>query len=129
MLPATLESVRRARVALEHLDRLVGESVLEDVRLLVSEVVTNSLRHSGMGPDDHVAMRVEASAEVLRVEVADPGPGFPTHAPIKPGPERTGGRGLWLVDLIASRWGVRRGDGTCVWFEIDLRGPRGRPLL
>jgi anti-sigma regulatory factor (Ser/Thr protein kinase) len=119
-LPARLDSVRRARLALDHLERTVPETTLDDLRLLVSELVTNSLVHSGIEKDESVDLSVDACDGVVRVEVEDPGPGFACDEPRKPPPERTGGRGLLLVDLIASRWGVRCRPCTCVWFEIDV---------
>ena len=122
-LPARLTSVSRARTALDSLERIVPGRVLEDLRLLVSELVTNSLRHSGAGPGDSIRLRLDVARDGVRVEVEDDGPGFEAATPSRPAPERTGGRGLWLVDLLASRWGVVRKRGTCVWLEIDLPAP------
>jgi len=53
----------------------------------------------------------------VRVEVADHGPGF-AAAPGRPDAEDIGGRGLFLVDRLADRWGTAEG-GTRVWFELD----------
>jgi hypothetical protein len=59
----------------------------------------------------------------LRVEVSDRGPGF-APAPHRPSPVDAGGRGLFLVDALADRWGSADG-GTRVWFEVDRPAPGG----
>jgi len=96
----------------------------ERLRLLVSELVTNSVQHAPTGPDASLDMLVlvGASDGGIRVEVSDAGDGF--H-PARLGPDRdlTSGWGLYLVDALADRWGVARGKPTRVWFE--LRWPRG----
>jgi anti-sigma regulatory factor (Ser/Thr protein kinase) len=114
-------AVTAARLALAALDDLLGESQAFDVRLLVSELVTNSVQHARAGPDDSIAMRLSIGGELIRVEISDDGPGFeppPTDVGgFEPEPER--GWGLFFVAQLASRWGVEpEGDG-CVWFEID----------
>jgi anti-sigma regulatory factor (Ser/Thr protein kinase) len=111
-----------ARNALFALDQRVDEEVLADVRLLVSELVTNSVRHSDVGPGDTVGLDVTLDARRIRVEVSDSGRGFEPR-PRKPGQSKAGGWGLFLVDRLADRWGVARNHFTHVWFEID----RGRP--
>ena len=114
-----------ARNALVALEGRVDDDLLADVRLLVSELVTNSVRHSGIKNHDHVHMRVGVSETTLRVEVADPGHGF---APQPRDMDRTrpGGWGLYLVDELADRWGVARDHLNRVWFEMDQdRGGRG----
>ena len=87
-------------------------------RLLLTEVVTNSVIHGGSkDSSDWIGLDVELSPEALRVEVRDHGPGF-RPAPALPSPMETGGRGLYLVDELADRWGVADG-GRRVWFELD----------
>jgi anti-sigma regulatory factor (Ser/Thr protein kinase) len=118
-LPAAPASVARARDGLDVLRGTIKDGLLDDVRLLVSEIVTNSVRHAGLGPGDQVVVRASALRDRIRVEVADPGPGF--DAP-RPGPVAGAGSGwgLFLVEHIADRWGVDRSKHrTRVWFEID----------
>src|SRR5207253_1270255 len=55
----------------------------------------------------------------LRVEVTDRGPGFEPGSPL-PSMYQDSGWGLYLVEQIADRWGVKQEEGTCVWFEVDL---------
>ncbi len=90
-----------------------------DLLLLVSELVTNSVKH-GSHPDGIVGVRVDVSAERIRVEVEDGGDGF---APPAPDEDPIGdGMGLRLVEDLSDRWGVTRSPETVVWFELDL-GP------
>jgi anti-sigma regulatory factor (Ser/Thr protein kinase) len=106
-----------ARAALAALDGRIDRSALDDIRLLVSELVTNSVRHSG-APGARVALDVESRGESVRVEVSDGGRGFEPRAREKAHDE-VGGWGLHLVERIAARWGVQTGRRTRVWFEID----------
>jgi anti-sigma regulatory factor (Ser/Thr protein kinase) len=117
-LPPSPEAVRDARVAMNGLEDVVRPRSLDDVRLLVSELVTNSLRHGRLPRQAKISVRISLIGHALRVEVTDPGPGF-DPAPITPSIYQTSGWGLYLVGQIADRWGVRRGGGTVVWFELD----------
>jgi anti-sigma regulatory factor (Ser/Thr protein kinase) len=119
-LEGTPDAAAAARQALEDLSDRVSERRLRDVRLLVSELVTNSVRHAGLKAGDRIRLLVQLSEAVLRVEVDDPGTGFELRAP-QPDPARASGWGLFLVDELADRWGMDRGrrGGTCIWFELD----------
>jgi anti-sigma regulatory factor (Ser/Thr protein kinase) len=93
------------------------ESERGALRLLVSELVTNSVRHVTQS-DQPVRLAVRIAEDMIRVEVRDGGVGF---APGKPRPRGAdGGYGLFLVERMASRWGVDTSGGTRVWFELDL---------
>jgi anti-sigma regulatory factor (Ser/Thr protein kinase) len=107
-----------ARNALRALDGRVDRALLDDVRLLVSELVTNSVRHSNVGARDIVRMTVGVTERTLRVDVMDPGPGF-EPSPRDADRTRPGGWGLYLVDQLSDRWGVVRDRFTRVWFELD----------
>jgi anti-sigma regulatory factor (Ser/Thr protein kinase) len=110
------DAPRRARSALYALNGTLSD-VHEQVKLLVSELVTNSVVHAGTGPDASLELRLAVSPEQVRAELIDPGPGFhPPSVLPEPGP---GGRfGLFLVERFATRWGTES-DPTRVWFEID----------
>jgi anti-sigma regulatory factor (Ser/Thr protein kinase) len=96
---------------------------MEDVKLLVSELVTNSVRHAGMAENDHVELDVSLAGDTLHVQVGDTGSGFePRRRTAEP--TRPGGWGLFLVEKLSDRWGVARNSLTRVWFEIDLSRPR-----
>ena len=118
-LESTPEAAAAARVALDPLVGQVAPSRLRDLRLLVSELVTNAVRHAGLRRDDRIRLVVAVRTRDVRVEVHDPGHGFRPRAP-RPDPARASGWGLYLVDELADRWGVDgAGRGTRVWFELD----------
>ena len=119
-LPCEPDSVGRARDAVAQLEPEMSARRLGDVRLLVSEVVTNAVRHAGLDPHDHIVLRFDKSSDSLRVEVADRGDGF-DPGPRQPDLMRAGGWGLYLVEQLAERWGVDSAAGTVVWFELGLR--------
>ena len=117
-LPVGPEAAGLARDAVGELDERVPAGVMEDLRLLVSELVTNSVRHARMPASGNVLLEVRLSPSRVRVEVFDRGAGFdppPASAPVA-----GRGWGLYLVDAIASRWGSTRGPTSSVWFELDL---------
>src|SRR5918911_2469589 len=106
--------VTTARHALDRLADLLPPGKLEDVRLVVSELVTNSVLHAGLSPDDQIWLSVEASAVSVRGRVCDPGPGFRKPSKLGPRPDFSGGWGLPIVDRISNRWGVDRNSYACV---------------
>lgn len=116
-LPATAGAIGSARHAVDQLARALHPDRLDDLRLLVSEVVTNGLRHGGAAGEDWIGLSLSLEGDVVRVEVTDPGPGFDA-ALREVEPDATGGWGLYLVDRLATRWGVERGTRTKVWFEL-----------
>jgi anti-sigma regulatory factor (Ser/Thr protein kinase) len=123
-LPAQPIAASEARRSLTVLASQVPEETYEDVRILVTELVTNSVRHSGVANRDgeQVWLGVWTNPECLRVEVADSGEGF--EKAVKPTtPDQLGGWGLQIVDRLTDRWGVKRVNGSrsTVWFEIDIR--------
>jgi anti-sigma regulatory factor (Ser/Thr protein kinase) len=94
------------------------ETVREDVLLLVTELVTNAVRHADVGPGQSLRVELRFSPRRVRVDVFAPGTGFRRDGEPSRGDE-SGGWGLFLVDQIAHRWGVTpTASGTCVWFEI-----------
>jgi anti-sigma regulatory factor (Ser/Thr protein kinase) len=111
-------AVTAARLALADLDSTVDPSTAFDVRLLVSELVTNCVKHASVGPDESIRLHVDVRDETVRVEVMDSGPGFELREPI-PDTQTDSGWGLFLVNQMADRWGVEKAQDNCVWFEID----------
>jgi anti-sigma regulatory factor (Ser/Thr protein kinase) len=118
-LPRTLEAPAQARDALDRLDPSLPEHVLPDMRLLVSELVTNGVKYGGDGP---VRVEIVNEPDRIRAEIVDQGAGF---TPVERDGDlsRVGGWGLHLVDRLTDRWGTHEGS-THVWFEIDPRKPR-----
>jgi anti-sigma regulatory factor (Ser/Thr protein kinase) len=92
---------------------------LEDVRLVVSELVTNSVLHAGLSPDDRICLSVVVSAGSVRGRVCDPGLGFEKPSKLSPRHDLRGGWGLPIVEAISDRWDVEKEGHVCVWFEID----------
>jgi anti-sigma regulatory factor (Ser/Thr protein kinase) len=109
-------AVTAARLALADLESHVDPSVAFDVRLLVSELVTNSVQHAQVAAEDSIVLVVAITDATVRVEVRDDGPGFkPPASP--PADDADAGWGLFLVGQLADSWGVSEADKG-VWFEI-----------
>ena len=117
-VPANARAPAAARAAVRGLSA-VDDDIREVAGLLVSELVTNAVLHAGLRGDDEIEVVVHRNA-ALRIEVADGGPGIdgrPRRAPV----DGEGGRGLFIVDALAARWGVERFGHARVWFELDGR--------
>ncbi len=111
--PASVGAARRfVRDVL--ISRMVGFGVVDTVELLTSEVVTNALVHARSAPE----LRVEVRSDAVRVEVCDTSETEPVLQ--QPGPDSASGRGMAIVEQLATGWGVERvpHDGKRVWFEV-----------
>jgi anti-sigma regulatory factor (Ser/Thr protein kinase) len=97
-----------------------GHPAAEVAALLVSEVVTNAVLHSGSGaPGGTVTVTVSSTCGGLRVEVGDAGSDRSTPS-VHKNPNTCSGHGLLLVDSLADEWGyARSAAGTTVWFCLD----------
>jgi anti-sigma regulatory factor (Ser/Thr protein kinase) len=113
------EAILAARHSLDRFEGLLLPEKLEDVRLVVSELVTNSVRHAGLSPDEQISLAVAISGGSVRGRVCDPGPGFEKPTEPRPRTDLSGGWGLPIVERISDRWGIKRNGCACVWFEID----------
>jgi anti-sigma regulatory factor (Ser/Thr protein kinase) len=114
------EAAKQARAVINaELATSVSGQVLENATLLVSELVTNAVRHALRTGIPEVELRIENAGGRIRVIVSDPGDGFVVE-PHLPTASDTSGWGLYLVDRIADRWGVVTRDRNEVWFEIDM---------
>jgi anti-sigma regulatory factor (Ser/Thr protein kinase) len=114
-LPSNPAAPARARGALDQMKGRIAPERLRDVRLLVSELVTNAVRHAG---GDALRLVIALQGTTLRIEVHDPGRGF-TLVPPPDDPLRASGWGLVLVEELADRWGIDHDPRTRVWFEMD----------
>ena len=112
------DSAAEARRALGDVSDHLSQRRLEDAQLLVSELVTNAIRHAGLEEQETIRLVVETDDRGMRVEVSDRGPGFELTEPA-PDPSRPSGWGLYLVRELSDRWGIDRDGGTRVWFELD----------
>ena len=118
LILANPSAPRTARDALDPLKDEISADMLDNARLLVSELTTNAVRHAGLPREATISLHAELSNDRLRIEVGDEGPGFEPE-PALPSMYRTKGWGLYLVEQISDRWGVSRGQGSRVWFELD----------
>lgn len=91
---------------------------LNDVLLMLTELVTNAVRHAILPAAGFVDVHVALAPERLRIEVRDGGRGF-TVAEALSNPLSAGGYGLVILDRASSRWGVSGASPHCVWFELD----------
>jgi anti-sigma regulatory factor (Ser/Thr protein kinase) len=130
-----LTAPRHARRAVrEALKDVLPQRRLADVELIVSELATNSVRHSGAGEAEELSLEAAVEADRVRVRLFDSGSGFEPHTPAPPATGSAGGYGLVLLEQLSDRWGVQRENGFSVWFEVlrdrlpfgDDRGPRAR---
>jgi two-component sensor histidine kinase len=117
-LPVTAHAPSAARRLLvsEGLDPDLDHTVC----LLVSEIVTNSIRHSGQEERDRIVLAARLAPDYVRIEVRDGGRGFDPDIR-----HHSTGFGLRMLDTLATRWGVDTDDrGARVWFEVDRRRRR-----
>lgn len=116
----------RARRSLEAFRAYLDRQSFEALRLLVTELVNNSLKHSGRPEGDPIDLTVELADRRVRAEVVDQG----AAGAIRPAPaaHSESGWGLFLVDRLADDWGYSSGGPTRVWFELSTR-PGARALL
>ncbi len=106
-------SAAQARLFLDQIRDEVSLEVLENARLLVSELVANSVEH--VREEGDIELRLALEKGVLRVEVLDGGPGFSPPRRQR-GSDR--GWGLHFVDRLSSRWAIDHDERARVWFEL-----------
>jgi anti-sigma regulatory factor (Ser/Thr protein kinase) len=117
-IPGGVHAPAAARSAItERFEGDLAPARMEELRLLVTELVANSVRHGGVGEGGRVFVEVALSADRARVVVSDGGlQGDPTLRP--PDLGGGGGFGLYLVDRVALAWGAEHDSGLRVWFEL-----------
>jgi anti-sigma regulatory factor (Ser/Thr protein kinase) len=102
---------------------LVAHARLPDLQLVISEIVTNAIRHGGQ--TGGILLAATPKSDYLCVQVTDGGSGFAPR-PGAMGSDDHGGFGLFIVERLTRRWGMtREGARTRVWFEFDYEGPAG----
>lgn len=121
LLPQVPASARASRqVLLGVLEGWTSDETRDAAALLISELVTNVVRHAATDVD----VRIAVGSRTVRVEVTDRNPQVPVVR--SPAPTDVGGRGMRIVDELSLRWGVEaRRTGKSVWFEL----PRQRAEL
>jgi len=118
LLPATPDCVTLARHATRrHLSSVgVSSELVDTAELLVSELTSNVVRHTGSRP----TLRVVRHDDLIRIEVGD---SRPDHVPIEGDvdPDAVSGRGLLVVSTLATSWGYERNDyGKLTWVELEV---------
>jgi anti-sigma regulatory factor (Ser/Thr protein kinase) len=125
-LPRGNDAGAAARRELERFRGQIDQADLEIVALLMTELVANSVQHAGPDAGPYLRLGLTVTADRIRVEVRDGGPGF---VPAPRGPDAGALHwGIELVNRLADRWQVVPGEGrakTSVWFELD----RGRAWM
>ena len=121
---ATPRAVQAARRAIDCLADWVPDAQLSDLHIIVSELVTNSVRHAGLLPSSSVGIDLVVEPGAVRGRISDPGVGFDPAAVPEPLPGQGGGWGLHIVQRMSRSWGVERppSGGVAVSFEIGLPG-------
>lgn len=118
-LQATLRSIAHARRSLDRIKPLVGDELYEKSKLLLSEIVSNAVKHTSTPEQATVGVSVDLTSDLLSVTVTDTGPGF-TPDKRELHDDQESGWGLWLVQELADRWGVDRDDRNSVWFDLRI---------
>ena len=109
------------RKALRERGAHLPASLRDDLMLLLTELVTNAVLHSGARKGDAIQIDMRERRESVYVIVTDPGHGFERPRHLEPDHSSPGGLGLVLVDRLARAWGTRRtSSGSTVWFELAV---------
>jgi len=120
LLPFTASSVGVARRHLvsDLIEAGVRAPAVTDAALVISELLSNALRHGGPLPGSGIRVAWDLDADTVRVSVSDGG-GSTRPELGQPSPSTTGGRGLRIVARLSRRWGTLCDDeGTTVWAEV-----------
>jgi anti-sigma regulatory factor (Ser/Thr protein kinase) len=119
--PPTDEAPAQARASLDVFERILSPPMLEDLQLVVSELVTNSVK---FGPARPITLSLRLQDGAVHGEVIDRGDGERARPEMSPEPSVVGGWGLYLLDQVARRWGVRAGSPPG-WVELGARRDAG----
>lgn len=117
MLPAGTDAVRVARQFVADNSDHLSADLIEDAQLLASEIVSNAVRYGR--PD--ITLRVRLHPPGIGIAVIDAGADLPVLPRERPASSEPSGRGLLIVDALASAWGVTPTElppGKAVWFDI-----------
>ncbi|MGI8944641.1 MAG: ATP-binding protein [Thermoleophilaceae bacterium] len=114
--PASVAEARRRMSELA--EPLIEQSRMADLQLVLSEVVSNAVRHGS--PHATIKLAITPKQDYLCVQVTDAGSGLAPR-PRATEPDEHGGWGFFLIEHFARRWGMtREAEHTRVWFEFDI---------
>ena len=123
LLPFAASSVgvARRRLVSDLIAAKIYDSAVCDVALVISELLSNALRHAAPLPGSKIRVAWRIDADSVQVSVRDGG--GPTRPELgEPTQAATGGRGLRIVQKLSRSWGTTTGDeGTTVWAEVPVR--------
>lgn len=119
-LPSEERSAFTARRCVDAVAPFLASEKAEELRVLVNELVTNSIVHSGS--ERWISLEIKVlPGQRVRADVRDAGNGFVPRVPDRVDGDGDSGRGLYLVEHLADAWGMHMDGHTNVWFELDLQ--------
>jgi anti-sigma regulatory factor (Ser/Thr protein kinase) len=120
LAPVAASVARARRIATRIAGPFLEPDQYRAFELVVSEVVSNAVRHGGE-PSDEIRFAVTPKDGYVCVQVTDRGPGLVPRPGMMGPQDDDGGFGLYIVEQLTRRWGVTREAGcTRVWFELDF---------
>ena len=128
LLPYAPASVATARwqLAADLREAGIAETAIGDAALVMSELLSNAIRHARPLPGACVRVAWELTGDSLEVSVEDGGATTRPRAS-HPSLSSLGGRGLAIVEHLSTNWGVKTSDGTTVWAILEVPGPTPTP--
>lgn len=119
-LRARPDAIGEARMYVrDRLADVLSPPKLYEAELLMSELVTNAVRHANVGEGAVIRIAIDVEPRTVHVSVMDAGEGFDLSKLVTKSPDSGGGWGLFLIETLADRWGVDASLPHKVWFEID----------
>ena len=109
--PGTIRDVLETKYA-----ATMDRSLLDDIKIMASEMTSNSVKHSGRPDGDPISLSATVANGVVHVEVGDKGRGVATLEPRSLNPPS----GLGYLEILSDRWSSHQGNSFHVWFEIDV---------
>lgn len=129
LLPHSTTSVRaaRRRLGADLLNRGIADDVIADAALVLSEIISNALKHARPLESGEIRVAWDVSTTSVEIQVSDGG--GPTRPYLQtPSLASVGGRGLAIVATLCTEWGVRQeSEATTGWAMLPARHPSGRP--